>query len=330
MTRRKGDSDVRLGIVGTAALALLLVASLSLGGVQDLLGGRTYTAEFAEAGGLRAGDRVVASGLTVGSVREVRLARDRVEVEFILDEDAVTLGERTSAAIVSQTVLGRRALEVLPSGDGELRSAIPLSRTAAPYDVTQALADVTTTIEELDTDKLVQATEASARVLAAAAPTVGPALRGISDLSQLIADRDRELASLLESTAGVSGLLRERQDQIVSLASDGSVLLATLNARSAALQQLLVNSVQMADQVEGLIDDNEKVLGPALKEVRGVLATTRKHKADIEHALKSASPLLRELGEVVAAFPGFNVYIPNVPPTNLVPNLSDLLMGQIP
>lgn len=328
--RREPASPVRTGIIGTVALILALAAGFLYRDLSETLSGRQYTAEFAESGGLKAGDAVLASGLRVGSVRSVVLEPGRVKVTFLITNDAVTLGQQTGASIVSQTVLGRRALNVEPAGEGTLDGAIPLARTVSPYDVTQALSDVTRTVEEIDTQTLADAARASARALEAAAPEVRPALRGMRDLARMIDARDDELAEMLRAANGVSTLLAQRRGQVQTLIGDGATLLGALNARSADLQRLLVDVVAMADQIEALIEENDAELGPALREIRGVLAIARQHKKDIDHALKSASPLMRELGEVVAAFPGFNVYIPNIPPTGLVPTLPQILMGDQP
>lgn len=320
-------SPTRTGVIGTIILLLALSATLSFGLLRDALGATRSVAEFTEAGGLRSGDTVIAAGLQVGTVKDIRLREDRVEVEFEITDNAVTLGRETRAAIVSQTALGRRALEVESRGEGELNQPIPLERTTSPYDVTQALAEVTTTTSQIDKDQLSEAMTLSGDMLSGASDEVKPALDGLSQLSELVASRDKQLAELLESSNGVSGVLDERSGQIQALTSDGALLLQALQHRSAALQQLLTNAVEMSEQVDGLVEENDAELGPTLKEVRGVLATTRAHRKDIDHALKSASPLLRELGEVVAAFPGFNVYIPNLPPTTVVPTLPQLMMG---
>ena len=69
-------------------------------------------------------------------------------------DNGVELGDRTEAAIKTETVLGTKMLELTPRGDGELTGTIPLERTKSPYDLPTALGDLTTTISGLDTTQL--------------------------------------------------------------------------------------------------------------------------------------------------------------------------------
>ena len=74
-------------------------------------------------------------------------------MDFTVD-NGVELGDRTEAAIKTETVLGTKMLEITPRGDGTLAGPIPLERTTSPYDLPDALGDLTTTISGLDTTQL--------------------------------------------------------------------------------------------------------------------------------------------------------------------------------
>jgi len=93
------------------------------------------------------------SGLGVGKVSDVRLEGTKVLVDFTV-RDGVELGDRTEAAIKTETVLGTKFLELTPRGDGNLTGTIPIERTKSPYDLPDALGDLTTTISALDTAQL--------------------------------------------------------------------------------------------------------------------------------------------------------------------------------
>ena len=74
------------------------------------------------------------SGLSVGRVSGVKLDGTKVLVDFTV-RNGVELGDRTEAAIKTETVLGTKMLELTPRGDGELTGTIPLERTKSPYDL---------------------------------------------------------------------------------------------------------------------------------------------------------------------------------------------------
>ncbi|HET7736352.1 MAG TPA: MCE family protein [Nocardioidaceae bacterium] len=324
---RERSRLVTLGLGGTMAIVVAVTLALTGSLFTLFSSASSYTAEFTEAGGLVKGDDVIVSGVTVGAVTSVALRGDHVAVEFEIAEKVQGLGTSTSAAVVSRTVLGKKALLVVPRGSGTLRpgSTIPTSRTIPSFDVTNALNQLTKNVAAIDTDQLSTALDEVSEVLQKAAPDVQPALEGVSRLSKTLSSRDEQLGTLLKSSAGVSTLLAARDQQVQTLFADGSTFLAALNEQRKALDELFENATAMATQLSGLATDNRQQLGPALREINALLALLQKNRANIDHALDSAGPLVRELGEVVAAFPGFNVYVPNLAPTNLVPVVPNLL-----
>ena len=92
--------------------------------------------------------------------------------------DGVDLGDRTEAAIKTETVLGTKYLELTPRGDGTLIGPIPLERSRSPYDLTEALGDLTTTISGLDTAQLSSALTTMADTFRDTPPQLRLALRG--------------------------------------------------------------------------------------------------------------------------------------------------------
>lgn len=319
----------RGGVLGTLFLLAVLALALSGDTVTSLLGGRVYRAAFTEAGGLVSGDSVIVSGLPVGKVSAVTLAGDHVEVAFAVSDNAVRIGDRTRASIKAQTALGKKALELVPAGNGSLadNGEIPVTRTSAPYDVTEALSELTQTVSEVDTDRLAAGLNTVSETMSAASAEVRPALDGVRRLSDSIRSRDTELSQLLQHSANVTKLLAARKDQIQTLLKDGGVLLSELNSRGNAIAQLLNRATALSQQVSGLVADNRQRIGPALDQLNGTVKILQDNKASIDDALTQGVSLLRELGSVVASMPGFNVYIPNLAATNLVPTLPGLLTG---
>ena len=77
-------------IVGAVSLAVIAVMILAAFRAQDLPligGGDTYTAAFAEAGGLKVNDEVRIAGVRVGKVDSVELDGNHVKVSFRVESD---------------------------------------------------------------------------------------------------------------------------------------------------------------------------------------------------------------------------------------------------
>ena len=134
-------------------------------------------------------------------------------VDFTV-EDGVELGDRTEAAIKTETVLGNKMLEITPRGDGRLAGAIPLERTTSPYDLPTALGDLTTTISALDTTQLSSALTTLADTFKDTPPDLKLALEGVARFSETLNTRDAQLRSLLTDANKVSAVLGKRSEQI--------------------------------------------------------------------------------------------------------------------
>jgi phospholipid/cholesterol/gamma-HCH transport system substrate-binding protein len=106
-------------IVLIVALGFLLFAYNSSQVEQD--GGYELVARFDKVDGLEPGSDVRISGIKVGTVIDQTLdpATYRAEVRFSLRED-IQLPADTSAAVVSNGLLGGKYLALVPGGDIEM------------------------------------------------------------------------------------------------------------------------------------------------------------------------------------------------------------------
>ena len=110
-------NPVVIGVVGTAALILLTVAGFQYDKLPFIKKTKDYSAYFAEAGGIKPGSAVRISGLGVGRVSGLRLEGTKVRVGFTVRK-GIHLGDRTEAAIKTETILGSKMLELTSRGDG--------------------------------------------------------------------------------------------------------------------------------------------------------------------------------------------------------------------
>lgn len=322
MTRTFAERDpVKLGVIGTIVLVSALVGAFL---VPTAIGGRRFTAEFAEVGGLGGGDPVVVSGLKVGTVDGVTLDGDHVDVSFSVTDHNVRLGDGTSAAIKAETALGRKELALTPAGSGEPQR-IPLSRTTVPYDVTDALSDVTKDVSQVDTDKVSSALDTLSDTFKDTPPEVKAVLDGLSRLSETVNSRDVALRDLLLHADNVSGVLAQRDGELVKILAQGSSLLAELNQRGDAIRSLLNNSVAVSDQLSGLVADNKAQLDPSVKQLDDLLTVLQQNRDHLRQVLDRTGPLVREIGEAVGSGPFVDTQVGNLAPTNLVPLLPELL-----
>lgn len=302
-----------VGVVGILVVVLAVIAAFSYDKLPFIKGTSDYSAYFAEAGGIKPGSDVRVSGMSVGRVSDVKLDGTKVLVDFTV-RNGVELGDRTEAAIKTETVLGNKMLEITPRGDGSLDGTIPLERTKSPYDLPTALGDLTTTISALDTTQLSSALTTLADTFKDTPPDLKIALEGVARFSDTLNTRDAQLRSLLADANKVTAVLGKRSDQIASLVVNTNALLSEVLSQRDSVDALMNNLTAVSAQISGLVEDNRTQLKPALDKVNGVLGILDNRKQELQRTLYLLRRYAMSFGEVLGAGPFFKASLVNLLP----------------
>ncbi|WP_319449684.1 MULTISPECIES: MCE family protein [unclassified Mycobacterium] len=302
-----------VGLVGIALLVAIVAASFSYDKIPFIKGTNDYSAFFAEAGGIKTDSDVRVSGMTVGRVSSIHLEGTKVRVAFTVD-DGIALGDRTEAAIKTETVLGAKMLELTPRGDGRLTGTIPLERTKSPYDLPDALGDLTTTVSGLDTTQLSTSLTTLAQTFQDTPPELKLALDGVARFSDTLNNRDAQLRNLLANANKVTGVLAKRSDQIAQLVRNANALLYALLSQRASVDALMNNLTTASQQLSGLVQDNRTTLRPALDKLNGVLSILDNRKQELQKTLGLLRRYAMSFGEVLGSGPFFKASLVNLIP----------------
>ncbi|WP_326653527.1 MULTISPECIES: MCE family protein [unclassified Streptomyces] len=314
-------NPVVIGAVGVSTLALLAAAAFNADSLPVIGNGDTYSAAFSEAGGLKPGDEVRIAGVKVGKVDEVDLDGDHVKVTFRVKGDP-EFGTRTGAAIRIKTILGSKYLALQPKGTGQLRpgSEIPLNRTVPAYDVVAAFSELTTTTEKVDTARLATALDTISTTFEDSPSEVRASIKGLSKISRTVASRDEALRELLDHANGVTGVLSDRSGDLGVLIKDGDKLFKEISRRREAIHTLLKSSAALGIQLSGLVADNRKEIGPALKGLNSVVTMLERNQASLDRSVKLLAPYVRVFTNTLGNGRWFDSYIQNlVAPTPVAP-----------
>ncbi|WP_191256104.1 MCE family protein [Amycolatopsis oliviviridis] len=289
---------VKLALAGLTTMALGMAAALNADALPVIGGGTTYSAEFSDAGGLRADNDVRIAGVKVGKVSEIDLEGDRVLVSFRVKDAWV--GDATSASIQIKNVLGQKYLALDPRGEAILDpgDAIPLRRTTAPYDVLEAFRDLSKTVDAVDVDQLAKSFDAISATFADTPADVRAALDGISKLSGTIASRDRQLRTLVANTRQVSQTLVDRDTEAQRLVQDGNALLRAISTRQQAIKDLLDGSKRLATALDGIIADNDGQLAPVLEQLDRLTSMLQRNQDSLAKGIAAFAPAIRVLTNV--------------------------------
>jgi len=314
-------NPVIIGAVGIVVIALMLLAAFRAQDLPLIGGGTAYTADFKEAGGLKADDPVRIAGVRVGKVDKVELSGDHVKVTFDVKTDS-DFGKDTSASIRVNTLLGAMYLALEPSGPGQLSAGaeIPVDRTTSPYDVVQAFSGLAQTADDIDTDQLAASLTTLADLTRNTPEEFKSALQGVSALSTNIADKNERIGDLLGNLQRVSTVLNDRDQDIVKLMQNSDVLFQALVARRDSIHNLLVSTSTLSSQLTKLVVQSRDDLKPALTQLDDVVGILNKNEDNIDNSLRLMAPFYRVFTNTLGNGPWFDTYIQNLPP---VPDLTN-------
>ncbi|MFC9664244.1 MCE family protein [Nocardia sp. NPDC127606] len=329
MRRYENRNAARTGVVG-GILILATVATVSNYDRLPVLNSDSeIRAIFADAGGLKTGDRVEFSGVNVGTVRDITLRGTDVEVTMSVRHD-LALGATPSAQARTRTALGSKAVVLTPSSDDrrfDYASAIPLERTRSPYDLPTELGKLADNVAGIDTEQLSDALHTTSGVLEQSSPELEAALDGVARLSESLGSRDQALRHLFADGSKVTGVLAERSRQINTLVVDGNRILAELDARRTAIGKLSNALSAVAQQISGLIAENREQLAPTLTRLNSVLDLLERNKSSIDAALPGLVKYMGTLGESVGSGPFFSAYVGNLIPGQFIQPFVDAALG---
>ncbi|MFL6121590.1 MCE family protein [Actinophytocola sp.] len=316
MKRLKDRDQAAVGTVTLVLIVLGLLVAFNADDLPIIGGGTTYTAEFRESAGLRPGNEVRLAGVKVGAVRGVELARNKVVVDFRVED--VSLGDRSTVSIEIKTLLGDKYLAISSAGRDpqSANTPIPVSRTRTPFDIVPAVGKLSQTVDKIDTGQLAQSFQVLSDTFANSPQHIKDTLTGLSQISAVLSTRDEQLRTLLANTAGFSKTLADRDDQLKKLFGDASLLLGELQFRREAVHSLLTGTTNLAGELRGLVADNQAQLRPVLTDLDKVTAILAKNQKNLNDSLHSLAPYVRMFNNVVGNGRWFEGYICGLlPPT---------------
>jgi phospholipid/cholesterol/gamma-HCH transport system substrate-binding protein len=328
MLKYRQSSLVRTGFIGVVLVMLVIAVGLQPDRLSQWATAVRYQALFTESGGLRPGDDVRLAGMKIGSVSDISLRHGDALVTFTAD-GKYQLGSETTAHIRTKTLLGQRMVTLESAGSKSLdrSSPIPVSRTSSPYSLNEALSDLTTNTAATDTQNLNQSLDTLAETIDQISPQLGPTFDGVTRLSRSLNSRNETLGELLKSAGDVTGVLAQRSKQLNSLILNANTLIAVLNDRREAIVQLLASTAAVAKELSGLVADNEKELAPALEKLNSVTAVLEKNRDNIAKALPGLAKYQLTQGETVSTGFYYNAYIPNLEPAQILQPFLDYAFG---
>ena len=307
------EDRVRVGILAITVTVLATAVGQSFTSVPVLFAEPRYYGEFNDSGGLHTGDKVRITGMDVGKVLEIKIATGHVVVRFTLGDN--TIGNQSRLAVHTDTILGRKVLDIEPRGGEPLRpdGTLRVGQTSTPYQIYDAFLDANNVAAGWDINTIRQSLRVLSDTVSQTHPHLKATLEGLQRFADTVGKRDERVKHLLGETSKVAGILGIHGEQINRLLVNAQVLLAAVNQRAEAVEALLGNVTAVATQVHGLINDNPN-LTAVLKQVSAISDVLVKRKDDLVSTVTQLGKFVASLSEIVSSGPYVKAAIFNLLP----------------
>jgi phospholipid/cholesterol/gamma-HCH transport system substrate-binding protein len=303
----------RQGVMGVVLVVLGVAVGQTFTSVPMLFASPSYYGQFSNTGGLKKGDKVRITGMNVGSVEDVKIDGNHITMKFSIG--ANTIGTESRLAVRTDTILGKKVLQIEPRGNQMLRPSgvLPLAQSTTPYQIYDAFTDATKAAAGWNITTVKQSLNVLSQTINQTYPHLSAALDGVAKFSDTIGKRDDDVKHLLAQANKVARVLSDRGPQVDRLLVNSNTLLAALNERSRAISALLSNVSAFSAQVENLVNDNPN-LNHVLEQLRVVSDLLVARKDDLAQSLSIAAKFTAGLNEAIASGPFFKVSLANLLP----------------
>ncbi len=303
----------RIGLMGVIVTVMVIGVGQTLTSTPQLFAEPNYYGLFTDSGQLNKGDKVRIAGVDVGDVEAIKIDGDHVVMKF--STGSSTIGTESRLAIKTDTILGKKVLEIDPRGTQTLRpnGTLPLGQTTTPYQIYDAFFDVTKAAAGWNIDTVKESLHVLSETIDQTSPHLSAALDGVAKFSDTIGKRDEQVTHLLAQANKIASILGDRSQQVDRLFVNANSLLAAFNERSRAISALLSNVATFSAQVQNLINDNPN-LNHVLEQLRTVSDLLDARKDDLAATLKNFGKSITGLNEAVASGPYFKVQLTNLLP----------------
>lgn len=303
----------RIGLMGVIVTVMVVGVGQTLTSTPQLFAEPSYYGLFTDSGQLNKGDKVRIAGVDVGDVEAIKIDGDHIVMKF--STGSSTIGTESRLAIKTDTILGKKVLEIEPRGAQILRpnGTLGLGQTTTPYQIYDAFFDVTKAASGWNIDTVKESLHVLSETIDQTSPHLSAALDGVAKFSDTIGKRDEQITHLLAQANKIAAILGDRSEQVDRLLVNANSLLAAFNERGRAISALLSNVAMLSAQVQNLVKDNPN-LNHVLEQLRTVSDLLDAHKDDLAQTIKNLGKSVTGLNETVASGPYFKVQVANLLP----------------
>jgi phospholipid/cholesterol/gamma-HCH transport system substrate-binding protein len=297
--------------VFTTVMVLIAAGLVVTFGKFQFGAGREYHAEFASVSRLKTGQDVRISGVTVGSVKDIAITGDHVNVTFDVSE-RYQLYTSTRALIRYKDLVGNRYLEIA-AGPGDLRklptgATIARSNTQPALDLDALLGGLRPVLKGLDGAKVNEVSNAVIELLQGNGGPLSDLLASTGSFTQTLAARDELIGEVITNLTTVLGTVDARSSKLDTSIDQLQKLISTLSDGrdpiSGAIEPLASTQADLTE----LLTTSRRPLQGVIENVRPLAATLDDRKGDVNAVLDRMPENYARLASLGSYGSFFNIF----------------------
>ena len=297
--------------VFTVVMVLIAAALIVTFGKFQFGSGREYLAEFASVSRLKTGQDVRISGVTVGSIKDIAIAGDHVNVTFDVD-DRYQLYSSTRAVIRYEDLVGNRYMEIT-AGPGDLRklpagATIPRSNTQPALDLDALLGGLRPVLKGLDGAKINEVSNAMIELLQGDGGPLTELLSSTGSFTQTLAARDQLIGDVITNLNTVLGTVDTKSSQLDTSIDQLQQLITTLNKGRDPIAGAIEPLATAQSDLTALLTSTRRPLQGVIENVRPLATTLDDRKDDVNAVLDRMPENYARLASLGAYGSFFNIF----------------------
>ena len=292
LTRLTRAKLVVFAVIAVLVLGYTAIHYANVGRYVGLPGYYVVTANLTQGGGLYQNADITYRGVSVGRVGAMSLTAGGIQVQLDISNSAPPIPANSQAVVADLSAIGEQYLDLRPrTGSGPYLTAGSVIReadTQIPAPVTNLLSNVDALATSLPAKSLRTVVTELGQAFSGQGPNLQLLLDASSSFTQAAASNITPTDSLIQEGQTVLGTQQQETSAIEQFGTDAQLLAQQLDSSDSDLRRLITAAPLAAEQVTGLLQDNDPDLGltlanllttsevagtrqPALKELLSVL-----------------------------------------------------------
>jgi phospholipid/cholesterol/gamma-HCH transport system substrate-binding protein len=314
----KIPNEIRVAILGIAALVALVFGYNYLKGRGTFGSNRTFYAMYDNASGLTEGSFVQINGVTIGTVRKISLV-GKVLVEFNVTDKNLKIPADSKVAVLSDGLIAAKILGLVPGTSTTMMQENDTLQTFKEIGMLDKLSE--------NAEPMLKNIDGTVTKASTALATIDNTVNNINSIidAQTKANLQQSIAGLNRSVNDfnqISSTLSAQRQKIASTMASLDAFAANLNKNNAAINSTMTN-VQTTTKNLSEVDLNGTVgqlkntlasLDGTISKLNsnqgtlGLLVNDKKLYTDLQGSLHSLDALLADLKARPGRYISFSVF----------------------